>query len=66
MDLPTSGEEGSLQNGDRPGLPQGSNAGQNAVADAKNDDGSHEGENKFQRAISVWRGMNFKNAGCEQ
>ena len=55
MDIPTTGEEGSLRNGDRPG-PTKDVIKQKVIADGGIDDGAHDGENKFQRAISVWRG----------
>ena len=66
MDLPIAGEEGSLRNANQPEPPEGLNANQNVSAVATADDARRDGDNKFQSAISAWRGIESTVIVCKR
>ena len=59
MDMPTKVEDESFRNGDLPGPPDGLNSSQKSLGPAKADDARRDEDNKFQSAISAWRGIAF-------
>ena len=56
MDLPVTGEEGSLRKGDQKGTADGANSNQDAFNTAMANETRRDEDNKFQNAISAWRG----------
>ena len=56
MDLPTTGEGEVLRDGDQNVSEEVPNVAQQAHGPATTNDTHSDGDNKFQDAISVWRG----------
>lgn len=56
MDLPNTGEEELIRNGDKKASKEDGDVDQRARGPATADNARSDGDNKFQNAISVWRG----------